>query len=319
VGAGDESKGAALMSNQLTIADFLQRAQAKHGKGRYDYSQVDYVNVSTKVVIVCRDHGPFLQAPYHHTEGRGCPACGGRPQIDTKAFIARAREVHNGRYDYGEVEYRNARTPVSIRCPEHGFFQQVASEHLKGRGCYECGQRIMGEKHARSHEDFIQRAQEVHGKGRYNYSKTQYIGVFDRVDIICPEHGVWSPLANNHLQGYGCPSCAVFGFKPDQPAVLYYARIDRFNEPALYMVGITKHSFAKRYTAKDREWMTLLSEEPYDTGAEAYEKEQSILREHAEHLCQGSSPLVSKGGETSREIFTVDVLGLDTVKGCVNG
>lgn len=41
----------------------------------YDYSNVVYVNNSTKVEIQCRKHGSFLCTPQNHLHGRGCPIC----------------------------------------------------------------------------------------------------------------------------------------------------------------------------------------------------------------------------------------------------
>lgn len=52
------------------IADFIK----VHGN-TYDYSQVVYTNNYTKVVIICKEHGEFLQTPSHHLKGKGCPKC----------------------------------------------------------------------------------------------------------------------------------------------------------------------------------------------------------------------------------------------------
>lgn len=55
--------------------DFIAEANEVH-KGKYDYSQVVYVNTETKVTIVCPIHGSFQQTPVQHLYGRGCPKCG---------------------------------------------------------------------------------------------------------------------------------------------------------------------------------------------------------------------------------------------------
>jgi very-short-patch-repair endonuclease len=62
------------MSN--THDDFLSKSIEKHGD-LYDYSQVDYKDSQTKVTIICKvpGHGPFLQVPSSHIQGRGCPCC----------------------------------------------------------------------------------------------------------------------------------------------------------------------------------------------------------------------------------------------------
>ena len=59
---------------RLTTEDFIQRAKEIHGD-KYDYSKVEYVNNSTKVCIICPEHGEFWQTPANHLMGQGCPIC----------------------------------------------------------------------------------------------------------------------------------------------------------------------------------------------------------------------------------------------------
>lgn len=58
----------------LTIKDFAERAFEIHGD-RYDYSLVNYLGSHTKVEIICKDHGSFMQTPNSHFAGAGCPMC----------------------------------------------------------------------------------------------------------------------------------------------------------------------------------------------------------------------------------------------------
>lgn len=53
---------------------FANIANEKH-MNRYDYSEVNYINYSTKVIIICPEHGEFLQRPNNHINGEGCPKC----------------------------------------------------------------------------------------------------------------------------------------------------------------------------------------------------------------------------------------------------
>lgn len=70
------------MGRKLTQEVVLSRFLETHGN-RYDYSQVEYVHSRTKVVIICRDHGPFRQAPASHWSGQGCPPCARPRQTET--------------------------------------------------------------------------------------------------------------------------------------------------------------------------------------------------------------------------------------------
>lgn len=62
------------MAKKLTKKEFVERSSLVHNE-KYDYSDVIYVNNSTKVLIVCPFHGAFLQTPNHHLNGHGCPKC----------------------------------------------------------------------------------------------------------------------------------------------------------------------------------------------------------------------------------------------------
>lgn len=61
--------------NKFNSEDILSKFIECHGD-TYDYSLVNYIDVDTPVIIICRNHGEFKQTPYHHKKhGSGCPAC----------------------------------------------------------------------------------------------------------------------------------------------------------------------------------------------------------------------------------------------------
>ena len=60
---------------RLTIEEFVIKAKEIH-KNKYDYSKVDYINMKSKITIICPIHGEFKQTPTHHiTMKCGCPMC----------------------------------------------------------------------------------------------------------------------------------------------------------------------------------------------------------------------------------------------------
>ena len=59
---------------RLTKEYFIEKSKEVH-KNKYDYSKVDYKNYTTKVCIVCPEHGEFWQTPNAHLFGAGCPVC----------------------------------------------------------------------------------------------------------------------------------------------------------------------------------------------------------------------------------------------------
>lgn len=128
-----------------TTEEFIKRAKEIHGD-KYDYSKVEYVSSSTKVCIICPEHGEFWQTPENHlhkTKPQGCPTCGKlkcrETQKDTKeSFIEKARKVYGDKYDYSKVIYVNSVTDVEIICPKHGSFWQRPANHLIGEQCPKC-------------------------------------------------------------------------------------------------------------------------------------------------------------------------------------
>lgn len=185
-----------------TTPEFIQQAIAVHGD-KYDYLSVTYVNDRTKVKIICPKHGLFEQIPGSHLAGRGCLDCGGRKQKSQKDFIQQVVVIHGGKYRYDQCIYTKGKANIKIICPRHGVFEQRADRHARGHGCPSCG----GSKPLDSAQ-FIERARSIHGD-KYDYSKSIYINSNTKVDIICPEHGVFRQLAGHHLHGQGCSACGM--------------------------------------------------------------------------------------------------------------
>ena len=229
------------MPKKLTQEEFIAKAVAVHGVGRYDYSRAVYENAKTKVEVICFTHGVFEQLSSAHLGGQGCPKCGHVNSGSTKrstqiAFLEKAKAKHGvGTYDYSRVVYTGNHQKVEIICPVHGVFKQSAGSHLQGMGCPECASQNRGLKRRVSAEEFIARAQQVHGE-KYDYSQLAYSRLMNKITLICPWHGSFSQRAVDHLKS-GCAKCggrapldtvsfiekahAVHGNKYDYSQVIY--------------------------------------------------------------------------------------------------
>lgn len=119
------------------------------------------------------------------------------------------KKVHGNRYDYSRVAYTGTKNKVIIGCQEHGWFEQMVSNHKKGRGCIECGKIQANKSKKITLEEFISRSQAQHGN-KYDYSLVDLENnrVRDKVKIICPTHGVFSQNAHPHMLGFGCRKCS---------------------------------------------------------------------------------------------------------------
>ena len=111
---------------KLTTEEFIEKARKVHG-GKYDYSKVEYVNNSTKVCIVCSEHGDFWMRPKNHMRGDSCPICarkevGVANSISHEEFIERVGVLYGGKYDYSKTNYERMHVKVCVICPIHGEF-----------------------------------------------------------------------------------------------------------------------------------------------------------------------------------------------------
>ena len=163
---------------------------------------------------MCQEHGTFLQTPSNHLRGKGCPKCGnlnrGKSNRSNKdAFILKANEKHDNKYDYTLVDYKRLKTHITIICPEHGNFIQSPDNHLQGAGCSKCGRKRTEDGHRLTTEEFVSKAKKIHTCDKYNYTQVDYKGAKIKVTIICPEHGKFEQTPTGHLSGKGCSECAI--------------------------------------------------------------------------------------------------------------
>ena len=143
-------------SKKLTTNDFVMKSNIIHDN-KYDYSLVKYENSKTKVKIICPVHGVFEQTPNSHLRGSGCALCQKTIKFlkSKENFIIVSKDIHDNKYDYSLVEYKNSKTKVKIICPEHGIFEQVPESHIRGYGCLQCSKEKTISKQEKEINDFI--------------------------------------------------------------------------------------------------------------------------------------------------------------------
>ncbi len=133
-------------TRRVSWDDLIRKAKEVHG-GKYRYKKPEngYVNFSSKLRILCPEHGEFKQTASNHISNkRGCPECA-RIRVRTalmdskELFIDKARKIHGDRYDYSKVDYNNSLSLVTITCAVHGDFVMRPNSHISsGQGCPTC-------------------------------------------------------------------------------------------------------------------------------------------------------------------------------------
>lgn len=252
------------MPKKVTTEIFIEKAVAKHGN-KYDYSASVYTKAKENLNIRCSIHGVFQQTPDAHLHGKGCSQCSYDvlSKERTKSldkWIEEANIIHNFKYDYTDSIYTGTNEQITIRCPVHGLFEQLAYNHIKGHGCYECGNNKIGNALASDLATFSEKANIVHNY-RYDYSKAVYTTAHNKIEIICSIHGSFFQTPDAHLKCKGCSKCNKLGGidftkeafieqakkNYDGKARLYFIRA--YNEKESFLkVGITMLPISKRLT-----------------------------------------------------------------------
>lgn len=131
---------------KFTKQEFIKRSKEVHGN-KFDYSLVEYINMNTKVILICPIHGEFSIYPNNHIYKKcGCWKCEKTYKLTKDEFINRSNKIHEYKYDYSLVDYKNNRTKVKIICPKHGTFEKTPNKHLNSKqGCPKCSPNSKGE------------------------------------------------------------------------------------------------------------------------------------------------------------------------------
>ncbi len=217
-------------------------------------------------------------------------------KLTIEQFITKANIVHNNRYNYDLVEYENSRTKIKILCSEHGEFEQVAKEHLRGRGCSKCAyesKALILTSQAKS--EFKDKASLVHNN-KYDYSLVDYKNSRTKIKIGCPIHGSWEQKPNDHLNGQGCPKCAqeASGYtrtkfkdkciKNNNGLGILYI-LECFNEQEkFFKIGITSRSIKERYYSKVKmPYAYRVIDEIIGDSEFIYDLETKLHKEHKQY------------------------------------
>lgn len=208
-----------------------------------------------------------------------------------EAFIERAVAVHGDKFDYSLLpdEFKSS-DKVPVVCSKHGVFYIEANSHVsRGSGCRECSIINKNEKRISDTKiNFFLNAPVIH-QGKYDYSKSDYLGVNTHVVIACPIHGEFKQTPHNHLTGQGCPSCAIVA----RALSLRYTQ-EKFVSKCLSVHG-------DRYDYSITEYKTN------------YSKVKIICKKHGEFLMTPNDHLAKKGCKFCG-IETVAALKRDTTE-----
>lgn len=213
------------MKNLKKKNSFIERATNKF-RGKFDYSNMDFTHMTKVVNITCPTHDSFSVTPIIHLQLKyGCPKCGNEAvgksrTLSNESCLKKFKEVHGDRYDYSKVIYTRKKSKVKIICYNHGEFQQTPNDHCMGKGCPMCSFEKLRKERQLSLGEILSRASLTH-KGKYTYDIGEYKSSKDKINIICPIHGLFSQAIDKHLVGRGCPKCSCHMSKAEDEIITF--------------------------------------------------------------------------------------------------
>ena len=128
---------------KTTFDQFLASARDTHGE-RFLYDRSSWNGMTKNLRVCCAAHGWFEQVAQTHLSSKGCTQCSRTERAQRQkakswhTFLEQANSKFNYRYQYDYFSWKGVKLKVSICCPDHGWFEQAAYDHLKFSGCYDC-------------------------------------------------------------------------------------------------------------------------------------------------------------------------------------
>ena len=168
-------------------------------------SKFEFSRTKEKSTVICTIHGEYQQSLYRLSKGWGCIRC---------SAAKAAHEIHSInlkdiKYDKFGITIDDSRdikvtlnSIITYKCEEHGTFEDIVDKiKRKINFCPSCDSNVY------SIDNWIASCNKNHDN-KYDYSLiTEMSGCTDKVQIICPIHGLFTQKAADHKYGLGCRKC----------------------------------------------------------------------------------------------------------------
>nr|DAJ39017.1 MAG TPA: restriction enzyme [Caudoviricetes sp.] len=146
------------MSRKKTHQEFIKEMQIKHPNLTI---LSEYYNAHTRIKYKCNKCGLVWNATASKLSlGRGCPQCAGNKLKSHNEFITQVKKI-NPNIDVTS-QYVSTSRKVSFKCKVCGYeWLTRPGSILRGKGCYWCGKKNMGQKRTKSPEIFKQEIKKI--------------------------------------------------------------------------------------------------------------------------------------------------------------
>jgi hypothetical protein len=128
----------------------LDRAMGDRG---YEFDLSTITSSSSKMRVVCKEHGEFWAKPQDlHGGKNGCPSCAAKARydwsqsegkLDVDEAVIRATTLKGGQYLYDMTTFKSPSEPMRMICMKHGeFWQRYGNHTILNAGCPRCANSV---------------------------------------------------------------------------------------------------------------------------------------------------------------------------------
>ena len=187
---------------------FIEKARKIHGE-KYSYDLIDYKNNISKVIIICPIHGKFLQKPYIHLSGSGCPKCSirnrGNKQMKTSyEKLLKILKSKNGKLLSNE--YMGILKKYIFQCEFGHTWTTSASAIINNKNwCPKCKGVLIGNKLRR--KNGIEYLNNLAKRNNGFCISDVYVTVNYKYEWKCQNGHTWFASAKHVKNGTWCPIC----------------------------------------------------------------------------------------------------------------
>jgi hypothetical protein len=191
--------------------------------------------------------------------GHGCPVCSGRSVLagfnDLQTTNPELAEQADG-WNPTTLKSKSGRI-MNWKCNYNHTWRARLDSRSYGLNCPVCS----GQKVLVGFNDLQTTHPELAAQADGWNPTTVTAGSHKKVGWICNLNHQWSATVSSRTSGTGCPSCAKFGFDPNQPAFLYL--INHF-DLQMFQIGITNFPNDRLGDHKRRGWEVIELRGPMD-------------------------------------------------------
>jgi hypothetical protein len=289
----------------------ILQSDVREGWQVLDYERKKLTTGSSIWLKLRCDHGHEFWRLHSDRLHYGCQFCSGRDLLtEEKIYSAELRDgyqivAHERRNKWGGNYLF-----VKIRCDNGHEYWRHWGKDMATNGCLSCYDDRRSQAYMMS-DDMVKETTllpdgaEWLGFERRPSSAGGSMSLQIYVNYKCQNgHNVWQSRGELR-EGCGCRFCCRYGFKSDQPALLYLLKLiamDRY----LYKLGVTNRSIEERYPLKaDQEIIEDFVTVPFELGEKAHKKEQSFKKKFSQFRYKGDWRMPS--GTGAYELFTHDI------------